>query len=110
MITISNIQEERAVVEYINTRNEVRAQLAGVYVSCKQTLLAYQSLESRLEIAHDTVPQGDLSAYAAYHATSVAPVANYISTLKAAMSGIIDIMEGIERAVPETFGISIPIV
>lgn len=97
---ITTVEEERAFVAYSNERNAVRAMMAQVYVDCRNTLAAYASLTARLA--------DDMAQFSDYHLASTAPVQPYIDQLQTVMAAITTIMEGIETAVPDTFGISLP--
>lgn len=102
MVQIQTVEQERKFVDYSNTRNEVRAMMAQVYVDCRNTLAGYASLTARL------ADENDLAEFTDYHTDSTAPVQPYIDTLQTEMGSIVAIMEGIETAAPNTFGISLP--
>lgn len=104
MVQIGTIEQERKFVEYADARNEVRAMMANVYVVCRGALTGYTALTARLA---DTA---DLAEFGTYHTDSTAPVQPYIVQLQTAMAAITAIMEGIETAAPNTFGISLPVV
>lgn len=100
-IQISTVQDERAFEAYKALRNLPRNSLThSVYAGSKITLQHYADLEAALS--------GDMSDYAEYHATSTAPVAEHIETLRAAMETIVQVVETVETFAPGTFGVTLP--
>lgn len=99
-VAITTVQDERAMVAYIQARNVPRDTMAhGVYPNCKKALAEYTALVARLEEG------GDLADFAGYHTTSTAPVAPYIVQLQQAMQAIVTIMEAVDAyAIAETGG------
>ena len=92
-VSISTVQDERAVVRYIQARNVPRDVMAyGVYPNCKKALAQYNALVARL------ADGGDLASFSDYHATATAPVAAYIAQLQTAMQAICTIMEAVDAA------------
>lgn len=103
-ITIITADDERHLATYQNLRNEVRAKMGyGVYPNCIVATEAYDVLETALEEG------GPLEQFAEYHATLMAPLAPYITTLRQAMNTITSIMEAVEAIQPGTFGIPLPL-
>lgn len=103
MTIIATFEDENLFRNYLAGRDAPRSTMAyGVYPNALKALAEYDALVVRL------APGGDLESFGDYHQAVTVNVQPYIVQLQAAMTAIVQIMQGIETVAPGTFGIQLP--
>lgn len=103
MPTIENIEDENLFMAYRAARDEPRSIMAyGVYPNAVAALASYDALLVRLQ------PGGDLANLGQFHTDVTSKVTPYITIMYQAMQTIVQTMQAIEKAAPNTFGIQLP--
>jgi hypothetical protein len=101
-ITITTIENERTLSEYLRRRGELRDALRfGVYPNLVQALKLHEAFVK-------DYAQGGKNFDAAlweYYTKTIAPIADQQEYMIAAAQTIVAIMEAVDKAVPDTFGI-----
>jgi hypothetical protein len=102
-IEIATFTDEQLFNAYLAGRDAPRLTMAhGVYPNALKALGEYEALVARM------APGGDLESFGEYHLAVTANVQPYIVMLQQAMGAIVQIMQAIETAAPNTFGIQLP--
>lgn len=103
MPIIKTIEDENLFMAYRAARDEPRGIMAyGVYPNAVSALAAYDTLLARLQ------PDGDLADFGQFHTDVTSEVTPYITVMYQAMQTIVTVMQAIEKAAPNTFGIQLP--
>lgn len=103
MLNISTFADEQLFNQYMAARDAPRSTMAyGVYPNAAKALADYTALLTRL------ASDGDLAQFGDYHVEVTAAVQPYIVQLQQYMTGIVQIMQGIEAVAPGTFGVELP--
>lgn len=103
MPIIETGEDANLFVAYLAARDNPRQIMAnGVYPSALVALSAYDDLVSKLQ------PGGVYADYGEFHANITAAVTPYVTIMYQAMQTIVQTMQAIERAAPNTFGIQLP--
>ena len=100
MLTLESTQDMAKFETYKALRDAPRETMAhGVYPNSVKALEQYGELVAWL---------GENPDYAQLHVATTSQVTAYVTQMQQAMGAIIQIMQGIETAVPGTFGIALP--
>ena len=103
-ITITTIENERTLSEYLRRRGELRDALRfGVYPNLVKALRLYAQFNA------DYAPGGQHydPALWQYYLSNIQPIAAQQADMIAAAEAIVGIMQTVEAAAPGTFGIEI---
>lgn len=104
MPTIEKIEDENLFMAYRAARDEQRGIMAyGVYPNAVAALASYDALLVRLSTG------GDLADFDEFHSKVTSAVGPYITIMYQAMQTIVQTMQAIEKAAPNTFGIQLPV-
>ncbi|MBP8293189.1 MAG: hypothetical protein KAX65_10475 [Caldilineaceae bacterium] len=104
MIEITTLEQEQKFTEYHKRRGQIRDTLRfGVYPNLQKALQLYAAFMT------DYSPGGaqhDPSLWA-YYQNNIQPIVTQQADMIAAATAIVEIMQTIERAAPNTFGIQV---